>query len=173
MQILSRTVMMISVLLLPGCVDSIPLEPSHQEPSTKVEKVVTAEPELEPKRPILPSDEKPPQPSPEELAREKLKLGLDAWMFGDSFKKFGQDHPEISFFDTSWGFGEALLRYDIGHARTMEYKGNDGTTTYNTEFVVTIIQTTRSGDEVKKNKNYSVSSPRANSGQWIVTGLSQ
>ena len=118
MQILSRTVMMIPVLFLPGCVESIPpLETSQEQQPTKVEKVVAVEHQPEPKPMKLPVEEKPPQPSPEEMAREKLKRGLDAWVFGDSFKQFGKDHPDINFFDTDWGFGEALLSYEIGQCR--------------------------------------------------------
>ena len=115
----------------------------------------------------------PELPTPEEQAREKLKLGLDAWVFGDAFLKFKNDHPDISFVDTDWGGGEVLLSYEIGQARTHNFKRKDGPDVYTTDFVVTIVQYTNSGSEVKKSKKFSVSSPRGESDQWSILGVRQ
>lgn len=155
-----------------GCVDSTPVaepEKPTQQPAP------IAKPEISP--PVEKAEaasEQPAQPTPEELAREKLKAGLDAWSFGDSHKKFEETNPGIKFTDFDWILLEALLRYEIGQSRTREVTTKDGKTFQEVEFVVTLTQTTKGGREVVKNKNFTVHPPGyAGQPTWTVLGLGQ
>lgn len=54
----------------------------------------------------------------EDQAREKLKLALDSWTFGDSREKFGKAHPEVDF--VHFYYDLALNNYTITRSRAIE-----------------------------------------------------
>jgi len=56
----------------------------------------------------------------EDLAREKLKIALDSWAFGDSDEKLKKDHPEIKFLSQTRLVSPTLAKYSITTSRQFE-----------------------------------------------------
>lgn len=171
---LSHGLLLASLLVIAaGCNE--PRNDASAKPVISAEPLpVAAKPAITPpvSQPV-PTPEKPPEPTPEEIGREKIKLGLDAWVFGDTQKQFEVNHSDIMFTDFDWIGGEALLRYEIGQSRIKSMKIKDGKPYPFLEFVVTLTQTNRGGQEMVKKKSYTVRPPDSAEPRWMVTGLNK
>lgn len=55
----------------------------------------------------------------EDLARQKLKVALDSWAFGDSKEKLDKDHPELKF-ASQLRVTSKLTKYEITSTRPFE-----------------------------------------------------
>ncbi|MBY0514902.1 MAG: hypothetical protein K2P78_13425 [Gemmataceae bacterium] len=104
-------------------------------------------------------------------AREKLKIGLDSWTFGDTREKWTKDHPDISMLDERWSIRPfempqpvKLLKYEIGAGRAE--KDEKGNSRY--EFAVVLNLSGPTGAEFKRNVTYMVS--KMPDGKWFVIG---
>ena len=88
----------------------------------------------------------------EAAARDKLKEGLDAWVFGDSQETFCKSHPRFDFMDMDihsdmcWSSNAVLLRYEIVASRR--------TTDDEYEFVVVLVFQSHAGTEIKNKVKY-------------------
>lgn len=94
----------------------------------------------------------------EDQAREKLKVALDSWVFGDDDTKLKRDHPEIKFLDTDFIQGHKLLKYDLGAGRTFEMAGF--------EFAVALSFASTAGTEIKETRPFWISKDEA--GKWVI-----
>jgi hypothetical protein len=80
----------------------------------------------------------------EDLAREKLKMALDSWVFGDDGATFEKDHPEVKFLDSKL---DKLMKYELGAGR--KFQGGH-------EFAVVLIFEGKTGREIKESRSYWV-----------------
>ncbi len=105
-----------------------------------------------------------PEADRQDKALQKLKAGLDSWVFGDSPDRFKKSHPDILFPDADWLTRTVLLRYEIGPVRTVK-NGR-------VEVAVTLVFQSRAGTEIKQSKTYTVSPPNEKSDDtvWTVFG---
>lgn len=95
-----------------------------------------------------------PSKQPDELAREKLKIALDSWSFGDNFQKFEADHPDIEFMDLKTAFSNTypkISSYEIKNSRPREFDKKPGF-----EFMVILHVNSSSGMEIKVDRSYIV-----------------
>ena len=99
------------------------------------------------------------KPSGEAEAKEKLKLALDSWVFGDTLEKFHKDHPDIRVGVRLHSL-DKLTRYDIGTGRERS------PTSY--EFTVTHVFESRAGTDIKRSGTVTVAKL---SDKWFVQGL--
>lgn len=65
------------------------------------------------------NSKKPSKIIAEDLAREKLKVALDSWAFGDSKEKLEKDHPELKF-ASQLRVTSKLTKYEITSTRSFE-----------------------------------------------------
>ena len=106
-------------------------------------------------------------PNKEDVAKEKLKTALDAWVFGDSVEKFAKDHPEYSGPPPihDWMSKKVLMRYEIGACRFENscYK-----------FVVTHVFQSEGGTEIKESVIYWVTPPEGmKDHKWAIMAVNK
>ena len=110
----------------------------------------------------------------ENTAREKLKISLDSWTFGDETEKFEKENPGINLFDERRAilpFGldrpVKLIRYEIGAVRNVENSTDKYDFTF--EFVVAMtVQNAKVGNVIR-NSAYRVG--KLKDGTWAVLDI--
>jgi hypothetical protein len=165
------------LVMLSGCSDTTQNEAAKAAPVNEPPAAVQPAPAVQPAVAPAPNAAlNPPQekePTTEELATTHLKTFLDAWKFGDSYQDFEESHPDLNVSDLDWiAHRHILINYDIGQSRTKEGKSPDGKPTSWLEFVVTLTHTNNAGEEIKKNKRYSVYPPLKDD-KWSILGVNQ
>jgi len=96
----------------------------------------------------------------EDQAREKLKLALDSWTFGDSREKFGKAHPDVDFIHFYYDL--ALNNYTITRSRAIEN---------GYQFVVTHSFKKTNGTSYDATGDYKISLNEK--GVYVIVGLPQ
>lgn len=96
----------------------------------------------------------------EDQAREKLKLALDSWTFGDSREKFGKAHPDVDFIHFYYDL--ALNNYSITRSRAIEN---------GYQFVVTHSFKKTNGISYDATGDYKISLNEK--GVYVIVGLPQ
>ena len=109
----------------------------------------------------------------EAQAKEKLKVALDSWTFGDTIEKFEKDHPEIILHDERlqilpFGLNAPvkLIRYEIGAGRSAKNITEKYESTY--EFAVAMTVQNAKVGEAAKSITYKVG--KFKDGKWAVLG---
>lgn len=96
----------------------------------------------------------------EAQAKDKLKIALDSWVFGDSREKFEKDHPDIYFQPSKTRDLYKPLRYEVQAAR------KSGKAAY--EFSVLLEFQSKAGTEIKETVKYEVDA-HGTGGKWDIT----
>jgi hypothetical protein len=96
----------------------------------------------------------------EAVAAKKLKEALDAWVSGDSAKKYENDHADTTAGCNDWSAGKPLTRYEIG----MGTKDPGGY-----RFVVNVFFESESGTDEANSAILLVSPPEKSENQkWAI-----
>ena len=116
------------------------------------------------------SSDPPTHATDQETAKEKLRLALESWQFGDSEESLKKKHPEISFFSNFGAVTEympytpKLQRFEITSGRPSKNPKFPTLTVY--EFNVIHTFESKAGTDVKKGHIYDVSTEKGKT--WDV-----
>lgn len=110
---------------------------------------------------------------PEAEAREKLKMALDSWTFGDEIKAFEKDHPHIKLIDERihilpFGLDRPvkLIRYEIGAVR----KAKNITDKYEFEYEFAVAMTVQNANVGAAPRSGTYQVGKLKDGKWVVFG---
>jgi hypothetical protein len=99
-------------------------------------------------------------------SKEKLKIALDSWIFGDEPAGFREKHPDVTFLNTGYDLTPPVLqKYEIGEGRRREDTTGGGVQGY--EFPVVLTLEGQGGSSVTKREVYSVRTQ--DNREWTVS----